>query len=189
MRGPGRLVAGPALRLWDYSSQRVTLLQTLHGERYILSPSFTRLETSAELAAGRRRGRRRGARRHAGGRGATAAARARRRLVILEVRRILELILGPTHFEFYHGGIVIARRSATAARAATRVVGNGLERAHVDGDVLFADAEKSTHADDEPEDFALLVEQHVIHVADVGIVRTEHIGAFELRENPLVLTL
>src|SRR5262249_10914109 len=127
MRGPGRLVGRPAPRLGVHSPQRRPQLQTLHRERYILSPSFTRPETPAVVAARRPRGRRRGARRNAGGRGATASARARRRLVILEVRRILELILGPTHFEFYHGGIVIARRSATAARAATRVVGNGLE--------------------------------------------------------------
>src|SRR5262245_50929892 len=184
-RMPKHARAGPACRRPGPS----TLLQTLLGERtlstwrtYDLSPSFTLRETSAGLAAGRRRGRRGWARGHPGGRRATgAAARAGRRLVILEVRRVLELILGPTHFELGHGGIVVARRGgATAARAAARVVRNGLERAHVDGDVLFADAEESTHADDEPEDFALLIEQHVVDVADVGIVRTKHVNAFEL---------
>src|SRR5262249_35558661 len=43
-------------------------------------------------------------RRHAGGRRpASAARRACRRLVILEVRRVLELVLGPADFELDHG--------------------------------------------------------------------------------------
>src|SRR5262249_34378377 len=52
---------------------------------------------------------------------------------------------------------------ATSA-AATGVGGNGLERAHIDGDALFSDAEESAHTYDQPEDLAVLVEQHVTHV-------------------------
>src|SRR5262249_57383816 len=59
------------------------------------------------LSASRRRSGR--LRRHAGGRrSATAARRACRRLVILEVRRVLELVLGPADFELDHGGVVVA---------------------------------------------------------------------------------
>src|SRR5215831_9957076 len=58
------------------------------------------------LASRRRSGR---PRRHAGGRRpASAARRACRRLVILEVRRVLELVLGPADFELDRGGVVIA---------------------------------------------------------------------------------
>src|SRR5690242_13917022 len=77
-----------------HSSHQATQLQILLANDVYSDAT----RTSAKLAAGRRCGRRRWARRHAGGRGATAAARARRRFVILEVRRALELILGPTHF-------------------------------------------------------------------------------------------
>src|SRR5262249_54314234 len=55
------------------------------------------------LAPRRRSGR---PRRHAGGRRpASAARRACRRLVILEVRRVLELVLGPADFELDRGGV------------------------------------------------------------------------------------
>src|SRR5262245_64620125 len=68
-------------------------------------------------------------RRHAGGRRpASAARRACRRLVILEVRRVLELVLGPADFELDHGGVVIAADHgiATSAGAAAGVGGNRL---------------------------------------------------------------
>src|SRR5262245_34761183 len=135
------------------------------------------------LASGRRGGR---PRRHAGGRRpASAARRACRRLVILEIRRVLELVLGPADFELDHGGVVIAADHggvATSAGAAAGVGGNRLECAHIDGDTLFADAEEPAHAHDQAEDLAVLVEQHVTHVANVRVVRAEDIGAFELEK-------
>src|SRR5262249_19977986 len=133
-------------------------------------------------------------RRHAGGRRpATAARRACRRLVILEVRRVLELVLGPADFELDHGGVVIAAGhggiATRAGTAAAGVGGNRLECAHIDGDTFFADAEESAHTHDQPEDLAVLVEQHVTHIANVCVVGAEHIGPFELGEDPLVRAL
>src|SRR5262252_3913554 len=131
-------------------------------------------------------------RRHAGGRRpASAARRACRRLVILEVRRVLELLFGPAHFELGHGGVVIAtgHGGVATSAAATGVGGNGLERAHIDGDALFSDTEESAHTYDQPEDLAVLVEQHVTHVADVCVVGAKDIGALEFGENPLVRAL
>src|SRR5262249_45013930 len=70
-------------------------------------------------------------RRHAGGRRpASAARRACRRLVILEVRRVLELVLGPADFELDHGGVVIAADHggiATSAGAAAGVARTPLD--------------------------------------------------------------
>src|SRR5262245_64910419 len=129
------------------------------------------------LASRRRSGR---PRRHAGGRRpASAARRACRRLVILEVRRVLELVLGPADFELDHGGVVIAADHggiATSAGAAPGVGGNRLECAHIDGDTLFADSEEPAHTHHQPEDLDVLVEQHVTHTADVVVLRSEHIG-------------
>jgi hypothetical protein len=61
-----------------------------------------------------------------------------------------------------------------------------LECAHVDRDALLADPKESTHAHDQPEDLAVLVEQKIIHAADLRVIRADHIGALELRENPLI---
>src|SRR5262245_39952323 len=156
-------------------------------DKHLVNVSRTSL-----LASCRRSGR---PRRHAGGRRpASAARRACRRLVILEVRRVLELVLGPADFELDHGGVVIAAghggiATRAGAAAAAGVGGNRLECAHIDGDALFADAEESAHTHDQPEDFAVLVEQHVTHIANVCVVGAEHIGAFELGEDPLVRVL
>src|SRR6516164_7763219 len=145
---------------------------------------------TSSLAPRRRSGR---PRRHAGGRRpARAARRACRRLVVLEVRRVLELLLGPAHLELDHSGVIVAAGHsgvATSAGAAGGVGGNRLERVHIDGDALFPDTEEAAHADDQAEDLAVLVEQHVTDVADVRVVRAEDIGAFEFGENPLVRAL
>src|SRR5262249_49313935 len=174
-RGPARLPAAPARVL------RCRLPLTIR---------YSTLPTGSTDSAPRRRRTR--PRRHSGGRrAARRAGRACRGLVILEVRRVLELILCPSHFELGHCRIITARGHGVAAtsRAAASAGRNRLERAHVDCDILLADAEEPAHAHDQPEDLAVLIEQHVIHIADVRIVRTEDVATFEFGENPLVRTL
>jgi len=61
-----------------------------------------------------------------------------------------------------------------------------LECAHVDRNTLLTDPQESADTDDQPEDLAVLVEQKIIHAADLRVVRADHIGALELRENPLI---
>src|SRR6516225_1060721 len=192
-RRPGRLVADPAVQLGTSSSRlRYSLdvpnntLLTHHPRQHATWLNIPR----APLLASRRRSAR--PRRHAGGRRpASPARRACRRLVILEVRRVLELLLSPAHFELDHGGVVIAagHGGVATSAAATSVGGNRLERAHIDGDALFSDAKESAHTHDQPEDLAVLVEQHVTHVADVCVVGAKDIGALEFGENPLVRAL
>src|SRR5499427_2361492 len=191
--GRAGFVADPAVQLRD-AFVPLTLL-TRRSRKYATHSSAP---TTRDLVNGSRTpllaSRRRSTwpRRHAGGRRpASAARRACRRLVILEVRRVLELLLGPAHFELDHGGVVIAtgHGGVATSAAATGVGGNGLERARIDGDALFPDAEEPAHTHDQPEDLAVLVEQHVTHVADVCVVRAEHIGALELGENPMVRAL
>src|SRR5260370_18585706 len=73
------------------------------------------------LAFRRRSGR---PRRHSGGRRpARAARRACRGLVVLEVRRVLELVLGPAHLELDHGGVVIAAGHGVVATSASAAAG------------------------------------------------------------------
>src|SRR5262249_1570866 len=88
-------------------------------DKHLVNVSRTSL-----VASCRRSGR---PRRHAGGRRpASAARRACRRLVILEVRRVLELVLGPADFELEHGGVVIAAgHGGIATRAGAAAAGVG----------------------------------------------------------------
>src|SRR5215468_5190629 len=171
-RWPGRLVADPAIELRD-AFVPLTLL-TRRSRQYATHSSAPTIRDLVNglrtpLLASRRRSVR--PRRHAGGRRpARAARRACRRLVVLEVRRVLELLLGPADFELDHGGVVVAAghggiATSAGAAAAAGVGGNRLECAHIDGDALFADAEESAHTHDQPEDLAVLVEQHVTHIA------------------------
>src|SRR5262249_25529607 len=192
---PGRLVADPTVQLRDAFVPLTLLTQrsTLPIRYSLIGPDkhLVNVLRASLLASCRRSG---GPRRHAGGRrSATAARRACRRLVILEVRRVLELVLGPADFELDHGGIVVAADyggiAASAGAAAAGVGGNRLECAHIDSDTLFTDAEESAHTHNQPEDLAVLVEQHVTHIANVCVVGAEHIGPFELGENPLVRAL
>src|SRR3984893_10385354 len=91
------------------------------------------------LAFRRRSGR---PRRHSGGRRpARAARRACRGLVVLEVRRVLELLLGPADFELDHGGVVVAAGHggvATSGRAAAGVGGGRAGRRPVVGAGFFS---------------------------------------------------
>ena len=55
--------------------------------------------------------------------------------------------------------------------------------------VLGAHAEEAADADDVGFDLAVLVEQDVAHVADLLVVGADHVGALELRRQPLILPL
>src|SRR6266516_2191819 len=70
--------------------------------------SRTRSPTLAPHAGGTGPGRSRPRRHSRGRRAAGRAGRPCRRRVVLEVRRVLELILGPSHFELGHGRIITA---------------------------------------------------------------------------------
>src|SRR5436305_1796417 len=108
----------------------------------LLNTSRTRPPTLAPHPGRTRPGRIRPRRHACGWRTTGRAGRACRRLVILEVRRVLELILGPSHFELGHGRIITAggHGAAATSSAAASAGRNGLKRAHVDRDVFLADA-------------------------------------------------
>src|SRR5260221_4708635 len=105
---------------------------------------------------------------HAGGRA--------RSLIRLEVRRLLELILG--HGDFQLVGLVLGL-----------VARHELEGARRQGDVLRADAEEAADADHVGFDLAVLVEQNVAHVADLLLIGPDHVRALELRREELIGTL
>src|SRR5262249_15843926 len=195
-RRPGRPTRGrlgPAYYSLDVPENTLLTRRSRKYATHSSAPTTRDLVNGSRTSflASRRRSAR--PRRHAGGRRpASAARRASWGFVILEVRRVLELLLGPAHLQLDYGGVVIAAGHggiATSAGAAAGVGGNGLERAHIDGDALFPDAEESAYAHDQPEDLAVLVEQHVTHVADVCVVGAKDIGAFEFGENPVVRAL
>src|SRR5262249_62048017 len=109
-RQPGRLIADPAVQPRD-AFVPLTLL-TRRSQQYATHSSapttrdLVNVPRTPLLASCLRSGR---ARRHPGGRRpANAARRACRRLVVLEVRRVLELVLGPADLELDHGGVVVA---------------------------------------------------------------------------------
>src|SRR6516225_3711380 len=110
------------------------------------------------------------------GRRASGAGRgARGWAIILEVRRGLELVLGPRDLEVHSGWIIRTRGArpagpAGAGRSGSLMMGNGVEGAHVNGDVLLADAQKAAHAHNKPVDLAVLVEQQIGDLADVHVV-------------------
>src|SRR5499427_10312265 len=131
--GRAGFVADPAVQLRDAFVPLTLLTRRSHQYATHSSTPTTRDLVNGPrtpLLASRRRSAR--PRRHAGGRRpASAARRACRRLVILEVRRVLELVLGPADFELDHGGVVIAAGhgciATSAGAAAAGVGGNRLE--------------------------------------------------------------
>src|SRR6266436_1013720 len=100
----------------------------------------------------RARGSRR-SRRCPGGRGRRSRGRARRGLVILKIGRVLELVFRPRHFQ-----LDVARVVRLACRGVV-VVTAGIDRdsvecAHVNGDVLCANAEEPAYAYDHANNLA-----------------------------------
>jgi hypothetical protein len=83
----------------------------------------------------------------------------------------------------------VALLSGAAVRGGAAIRRDHLERGQVDRNIFFADAQEAADADDHPDDLAGLVEQQIIDVADMRIVRTKDVGAFELRKHPLIRTL
>src|ERR1035441_10267290 len=139
--------------------------------RYSLAQAI--LPIGLPAAGGRRIGRwtcRRAAqpagRAHAGGRP--------RRLVGLEVLRLLELILGRRDLQLV-GSVVLALHD---------IEGGGR-----DGHMLGPEAKETAHAYNDSVDLPALVEQDVGDVADLLIIGTQHIGAIELGRQPLIWLL
>ena len=79
------------------------------------------------------------------------------------------------------------RRRAACARTGARVR-HELERLERDRDVLLADAEESADADDERDHLTLLVDQDVVDVANVLIVRAIDARAADVGRHHLVGT-
>src|SRR5215470_15902930 len=102
-----------------------------------------------------RGGRSRRSRRLAGRCGRRRRARTGRSLVILKIRRVLELVFRPRHFQLDHGRVVrVAGRRIVLIAG---VGGHDVERAHVNGDVLRTNTKEPAYAYDHANNLSALV--------------------------------
>src|SRR6266436_8675349 len=147
-----RLRAGQRAAGWRTAATgRALPISSTYSLSY--SPRSSKSTKPLLLCLGSRaRGSRR-SRRCPGGRGRRRRGRARRGLVILKIGRVLELVFRPRHFQ-----LDVARVVRLACRGVV-VVTAGIDRdsvecAHVNGDVLCANAEEPAYAYDHANNLA-----------------------------------